>query len=316
MDKSVISVTGIPKICVLLAARNGENYLIEQINSIQSQVGVSVYIFCRNDGSNDSTLEKLVGLANENESIHLLHEDKVAGSASANFFELIRSIDALNYDFFSLADQDDFWLPDKLLRGITKLQSQNCDGYSCAVKAVDKNLFKIHNGIVRQFPVTTRYDFFFEGAGQGCTYIMSRKLFTEVQFLLEKDIPALRQLHYHDWLIYSVSRVLDMKWYFDQDPYILYRQHENNDTGVRGSLRGFKFRLQRIRSGWYKKQILIIANILDTNFSDIRSKVVLSLLQNRSLTARIRLIFILFNHSRRKQKERIFLTFLCLVGWF
>ena len=47
------------KIAVLMCTYNGEKYLSEQIDSIQNQKGVSVFIYVRDDGSKDKTIDIL-----------------------------------------------------------------------------------------------------------------------------------------------------------------------------------------------------------------------------------------------------------------
>jgi len=196
------------------------------------------------------------------------------------------------------------------------LMAHHCDGYSCAVKTVDRNLSIERSMTLMQKPTITDYDFFYEGAGQGCTFVMSQRLIMYVRELLDRDFDKIRKFHYHDWLVYAASRVLGLAWYFDSEPWMLYRQHSNNDTGARGSVSGFKLRLRFIRSGWYRNQILILAKVLSNNFSDKRADTVLSLIQNSSLRNTFIYCTFLFRFSRRKIKERIFLTVCCFIGWF
>ena len=44
-----------PKICILMATYNGENYLEEQLNSLDRQKNVEIKILVRDDGSTDLT---------------------------------------------------------------------------------------------------------------------------------------------------------------------------------------------------------------------------------------------------------------------
>jgi glycosyltransferase involved in cell wall biosynthesis len=48
-----------PLVTVLLATYNGEKYLVEQLESLERQIGVSVSVVVNDDGSKDGTLDIL-----------------------------------------------------------------------------------------------------------------------------------------------------------------------------------------------------------------------------------------------------------------
>src|SRR5262249_29950555 len=105
----------------------------------------------------------------------------------------------------------------------------------------------------------TSCDFLFEGAGQGCTFVLTAALYEKVRSFLAANQPLTRSLHFHDWLIYALARSWGQPWYFDARPSMRYRQHAGNDTGARGTLDGIVRRLARIRDGWYRTQLRTIA---------------------------------------------------------
>jgi len=102
---------------VLLATFNGETYLIEQLNSIQNQSDIEVFVVASDDCSSDSTPQLLNDAHTENNQFIVLFSQKL-GSAAANFFRLLRDADFSNIDYVALSDQDDIWQADKLCHAV------------------------------------------------------------------------------------------------------------------------------------------------------------------------------------------------------
>ena len=101
------------RIAILLATFNGEEYLVEQLNSIKNQSGVEVFIFASDDCSSDNTSKLLKNVNDLDNKLIVLPRQK-SGSASANFFRLLRDVDLMQVDYIALSDQDDIWQEDKL----------------------------------------------------------------------------------------------------------------------------------------------------------------------------------------------------------
>ena len=97
----------------------------------------------------------------------------------------------------------------------------------------------------------TASDFLFEGAGQGCTFVLTADLYERVRRFLLTGGEVTHGIHYHDWLVYALARSWGLHWCFDAQPSLRFRQHAGNDTGARGTLQGVARRLSRIRHGWY-----------------------------------------------------------------
>ncbi|MBQ9564699.1 MAG: glycosyltransferase family 2 protein [Synergistaceae bacterium] len=110
---------------VLLAAYNGEKYIREQIDSILGQTFRDFRLLIRDDGSKDATPE-IIG---EYEGrypgvVKAVSDDEPHGGAAINFFQLMKHAEA---DYMMFADQDDYWLPDKIqvsLDGIRELEAR------------------------------------------------------------------------------------------------------------------------------------------------------------------------------------------------
>jgi rhamnosyltransferase len=247
-----------PKVLVLLATYNGAHWIRSQIESILRQEEVDVAIVARDDRSSDSTSVEICALATRDSRIVSSCATEPSGSAARNFFSLIRSESGKNFDFVAFADQDDVWNEDKLRRACCALQGTAYSGYSSAVLAEWPNGKAI---VLRQRDKQTVSDFLFEGAGQGCTFVISRAFYERLRSFAIENSNLVDSVHYHDWAVYALARSWGLRWKFDPIPTIHYRQHGGNDTGARTDIKGITTRLRRIKNGWYKSQLRSIAAI-------------------------------------------------------
>lgn len=304
----------VPVVVVLMATHNGARYLKPQIESVLVQQGVSPVLVVGDDCSNDGTSELLISMKDDSDHLVLKHFKEPAGGAGQSFLRLLRETDLDNADFVAFCDQDDEWYPDKLSRATEALIRTGAVGYSSAVIAVwDDGRQKL----LEQNPIQTDIDFLFEGAGQGCTFVLRGEFARQVQRWVREHRELLSGVHYHDWLVYALSRVVGGKWVFDSDPSMRYRQHENNDTGARGALAGGRKRLELIRNGWYANQVSLMIQVVSsissgqatpTDFNAVWS-------ESPSFARRMRLARILSMRGRRRFHDRVVLAISATLGW-
>ena len=303
-----------PKVLVLLAAFNGGKWIREQLDSIVSQVGVTVHVVVNDDGSTDDTREIVSGYA-ATSLVTLLPSVTRSGSAAQNFFFMIRETPAGDFDFIALSDQDDVWHADKLARGAQALSAGNAVGHSSATAAVWSDN---RQRTLTQVGKPTESDFLFEGAGQGCTFILRADFYERVRKFFRAHEELTRRIHYHDWAIYCLARAWNGLWHFDSQPSMRYRQHGANDTGARSSLAGVTKRIALIRDGWYVTQIRAMVEIAFT--ANPRNPVVaqwrtMLAESRRGIGARLRKTGFLARGGRRKRIDTAVLVFAALAGW-
>ena len=128
-------MTSSHSVAVLLTAFNGIKWIEEQVESIFYQKDVNIDIYISIDLSNDGTYEWCQELALKNSNVNILPYGNHFGGAAKNFYRLIKEVDICKYDYISLADQDDIWLPDKISRAIKIINVRGLDGYSSNVIA-------------------------------------------------------------------------------------------------------------------------------------------------------------------------------------
>lgn len=294
------------KVAILLASYNGRRWIKEQIDSILTQIDVEVKVFISDDISTDGTREYLNGLYSNEERIVLLKDIGKFGGAAKNFYRLFRDVNFSNFDYISLADQDDIWNKNKLISAIKMCEQNNLDGYSSNTLAFWEDGKEL---LLDKAQDQTKYDYLFEAAGPGCTYVINIKLATEIKNFLKSKWEEVNKIELHDWLIYAFSRENKYKWQIDKSSGMRYRQHATNQVGANNGLNAKIKRLKLVFSSWYRNESQKIIKILDIETKYSFSKLIL----NKTYLNNILLLKYTFEF-RRKQREKAFLFVLCLLG--
>ena len=302
------------RILILLATYNGQTWLKDQIDSVLNQEGVQVQVLVSDDCSTDHTVEIVTTFTQTDSRVRMVSCDRKFGSAGRNFLSLLTKADLTHTDYVAFCDQDDVWLPNKLSTAVQILNSSGAHGYSCAVRAVWPDG---REKVISQVSSQRSSDFIFEGAGQGCTFVMTKEFLLRAQLFIQKNQEDNLNLHYHDWLMYILARAWSMSWHFDTRPWIIYRQHGNNEIGARGSLSSITYRLKKIKNGWYLTQIQSAFDIYKLAGGDNLNTILIGNIINssKSLKRRFLLIQKLAKHSRRRKSDRLVLVLTAMLGW-
>ena len=250
----------VPSIAVLLSAFNGIRWIESQIKTILAQKNVSIEIFISIDISIDKTYELCCLLSKKNKNITLLPYGKRFGGAAKNFYRLIRDVDISKFDYIALSDQDDIWDKNKMYQASRKIEKNNLGGYSSDITAFWANgRKKIEK---KSFP-QKKYDYYFESAGPGCTYVLKKQQMLEFKKFLIKNWKRVNLIELHDWIIYAFFRSQNFKWIIDNKPLMYYRQHRFNQFGLNSGYKTYFYRLKKIKSKWYFGEVCKITNLLN-----------------------------------------------------
>lgn len=227
------------RVVVLMSTYNGEKYLKEQIESILKQEGkFKLDLWVRDDGSTDRTKYILDEYAQRGDLIWYV--GKNVGSAQS-FMKLVAN--CTGYDYYAFADQDDVWNPDKLDRGIKKIE--NCKKaalYFSNARLVDAELNDIGRNVYKKIPRIDFYTLSCAGGILGCTIIINEKL---VKLLRNEIIP--KEIVMHDFYIALVCKSLGGDILYEDEVTMRYRQHGTNVIGVPyGLKRAIKSRIRDI----------------------------------------------------------------------
>ena len=291
------------RIAVLMAAYNGKLWLTEQIGSILKQEDIEVTLYISVDQSSDGTEDLINALATSEKRIQVLPHGLHFGGAAPNFYRLIKDVDFSTYDFIAFADQDDIWNIDKLKRAASVIREKSVDGYSSNVTAFWPN-GKTH--LINKAQPQAKWDFLFEAAGPGCTYVLTKNLAVHLQkFIMDKWLEV-QLISLHDWLIYAYARVNQFDWYIDPRSSLLYRQHASNQVGANIGFLALIKRSHKVKNGWWLSQSLCIANLIGLKQNSFVMK-----WAKGTRIGYLRLGISVFNCRRRPRDQLLFL-FACL----
>ena len=245
----------LPSVRLLLATWNGDRWLAELLASVATQEGVRVSTVASDDASTDGTPAILVAARDAGELTLLPTLAGRFGNANRNFLRLIRDTPVDDIEYFALADQDDLWLPGKLQRAVAVLRETGADAFSADVTAFWADGRR--KRLVKSRP-QRRYDHVFESAGPGCTFVLRRSAFLQLQRWVIDHFEALQHAKVHDWLIYAYAREHGWRWIIDDQPLMLYRQHERNEAGANLGWRAAAARWRSVRDGRFRRDVLAI----------------------------------------------------------
>ena len=219
-----------PSVAILLSTYNGEEFLEKQLDSIFRQTDVDVHLFIRDDGSTDGT----IGLLEAYNNPLNLTKGSNAG-VGLSFMNLVYSAGEI-YDYYAFCDQDDIWLENKLSAAIGRMKERE-NGlpvlYCSNQKLIDAE--GKETGIRFSEHVDNSYlQILNLNKATGCTFVWNK----ELQRLLieEKRRPSedLLKKRIHDVWVSMVASVTG-EIIYDENAYILYRQHGNNVVGSKGT---------------------------------------------------------------------------------
>ena len=108
-----------PRIAILMCTYNGENFLEEQLDSIENQDYKNWTLYVNDDGSKYKTLDILKAYQKK-WGVKKLHIRRGPQKGfSQNFLQIITD-KKIHADLYFLSDQDDIWMPHKLSHTIKK----------------------------------------------------------------------------------------------------------------------------------------------------------------------------------------------------
>ena len=221
-----------PKVQILLATYNGENFLREQLDSIINQEYKFWELLIHDDGSNDNTILILNEYQNNfPNKIRLLIDQKIFSSASKNFFHLIenRSREA---NLYCLCDQDDIWHKSKLKFFVERYNSKEEKEplliHSDLSLIDDKGqlLENSHNKLINnQKNFISKNTALYYNAVPGCSLSINSALADKISYN--------KNMVMHDWWILLSAIYENTNIAYIDFPLVKYRQHSGNVLGYK-----------------------------------------------------------------------------------
>jgi glycosyltransferase involved in cell wall biosynthesis len=221
------------RIDILLATYNGEKYIDPLLQSIVDQTYSNWFLYARDDGSSDGTVDKLE-LFNKKypEKVKILPNNGHRCGIAGNFDILLRESTS---NYIMLCDQDDVWLPDKIaisvdaVKNIELINVNNPILVHTDLYVVDKFLKRIAPSFVKYQGINANYGKslkkeMLENVVTGCAMIINRPL-------ADLALPIPQKCKMHDWWIAMVAAAFGETKFISRST-IFYRQHGENDVGA------------------------------------------------------------------------------------
>lgn len=300
----ISSQPDLPKVAILLAAYNGMQWIEEQVASILAQKAVSVSLFISVDRSDDGSEAWCQQLAESDGRVTLLPVGQRFGSATQNFFRLLREVDVSSFEYVGFADQDDIWSGQKLSRGVSVLESRGYAAYSGNVEAFWPDGKR---ELIKKSQPQCELDYLFEAAGPGCTYLMKRELVLAIQSCLLNHPDEVSRLGFHDWFCYAFARGHGYRWYIDDESFMRYRQHASNVVGVNKGLKPFVVRAKHVWAGSGMGETELLLSLIGSGCND---NDVFKIPTSRRAFFKLALTA---QRYRRRFRDRVFFSCFCLL---
>ena len=226
-------------ISVALCTLNGGRYLPALLASLGRQTLPPLELVVCDDGSTDGTWEQLEHFAATSSFPVILRRNAERLGVQANF-QVAASL--CRGALTAFADQDDIWLPDKLARAaavLAKAEKPEVSLYCTRLTCIDAA-----GSVLGYTRVPTCIGFrnaLVENIATGCSVVFGSALKARFTAAVAADMAM------HDWWLYLLASSFG-EVFFDPEPGVLYRQHENNVAGWQPRLSRWRARLQSTRA--------------------------------------------------------------------
>jgi rhamnosyltransferase len=304
-----------PRIVVLLATRNGQRWLPEQLASILDQQGVTVRVVALDDESTDGTVGLLDDLAASDPRVTRLETQGASGSSAANFFRLITRAEVADDELIAFADQDDVWMPGKLERHARFISERGIDGVSSNVTSFTPDGKRT---LIRKDHPQRRFDYLLQSPGPGSTFLITHRLFELVKQQLQLHPGIAGRIDYHDSFMYVVARARQWRWLIDPQPTVDYRQHQDNVIGANVGVGSAVARLRLIRQRWHRRQAIAMCELaIGIAREPLRGELegILAQLMAPGIRARLRLARRSPDFRRRSRDQAIIAALMVTGIW-
>lgn len=281
---------------VLLSTYCGRKHIDQMLESLSQQKFDDFVLYVRDDGSSDDTVAHLRSY-DEKLKIILIESTSRIGAAHS-FMSLLHAVPD-TFDYYFYADQDDYWLLDKIERAASVLDQYSMIPalYCGRQELVDSSLN--HLAYSRIPTILGFQNALVECVCTGCATAFN----LPAKKLLTRCPPE--NFFMHDWWTYLVVSAFG-KVVYDDQPVIKYRQHGENVVGAaHGKLRLIFNRIKRIARGrkdgiffmsvQAKELLRCYGDMLDSSKAELLMLVVGG---KKSFPKRLRLVF---SRSFRRQ---------------
>lgn len=238
-----------PQVVILMAVYNGGAFLSEQLQSIAGQDHPNWHLITSDDGSVDDSPAVLSAFAAAHPATCLAGPKR---GAASNFMSLLRRTqDCVATDhWLAFCDQDDVWLPDKLSRGIARLQEGDDARpalYCSRTWITDTALGNRRLSAARPRPPSFR-NALVQNIASGNTILLN----PAAARLVQEAARRVERVVVHDWWVYQLISGAGGRVVHDDEPTLFYRQHDVNQIGSNDTRLARLKRIQQLLQGHFR----------------------------------------------------------------
>ena len=228
---------------IVLAARDGERFIAEQIESLRNQDHEDWVLLVGDDGSADRTLSIVNRYAEIDSRIQVSRSPgEPAGSPMRNFSRLLEEAHSRGARHVFCCDQDDVWLPGKISRVLAAFDEFEEDDGTPLLIHHDLEVVDEHRK-----PITASYWDSMRispGTESSPGRLLSRNEVTGCAMacnraLLGVALPVPEAAAMHDWWLALCAAFMG-KLRFVDEALVEYRQHERNVIGAKSFWSGLR----------------------------------------------------------------------------
>jgi glycosyltransferase involved in cell wall biosynthesis len=238
-----------PRIAILMCTYNGEQFLEEQLDSIENQDYKNWTLYVNDDGSKDNTLNILKRYQKKWGNQKLIIRRGPKKGFCQNFLNIIND-SKIKADYYILSDQDDIWMAHKLshsLKKISKLDASKPSLYCARTTYVSSDAKKILGYSDLFLKPPSFKNAIVQSIAGGNTMAFNNHLKKIVQKYPKADVVS------HDWWIYILNELEGGQTIYDKQSTILYRQHSRSLIGANTGFRAKVKRFWMLLNGKYRE---------------------------------------------------------------
>lgn len=252
-------------VVVVISTYNGEKNIIKQLDSIFAQEGVNVSVYIRDDGSKDRTMDVVKKYSKDNPTHKIVFTcGKNMGYAKSFWTALC---ECGKSDYYAFSDQDDVWMPNKLLKSIEKMKKDEdnvpklayCNMARCDeerhIYDEQVNILK-PNQLSKKIVLTQTYNY-------GAATVINN----EARDLICRCWPDVDDLPHDLWaglIVYWFGKI-----YYVDDKLYYWIRYDTSVTGEGTKNNGIKY---RIKKTFNKKSYVNVTKYLLENYIDVLEK--------------------------------------------
>lgn len=249
-------------IAIIMCTKNGAEYIEEQLYSVSKQIHKNMDIYILDNDSGDKTVTLIKRFKKNNKYLKVFFVEGNDSHYANSFINLTQMIKKY-YDYYAFCDQDDVWDSCHTQRAIKKIEntSLNIPAMYCSrTNLINKQGLEI--GKSKLFNKKPSFNnALVQSIAGGNTMVFNRLAFNLLGGVKsEKNfIPS------HDWMLYLIVSGCGGRVYYNKQPSVSYRQHENNaigsNLGIINTLKRANLIFNGAWSSWLDSNYEVLKNI-------------------------------------------------------